>query len=147
MKIKQLLAAHLFLLLPLCIFAQNPAVATASKAASSSAKASPRSPAIAAVAAIDKYEASVEHGPDQKGIEYARQARLAVDRVKADPAAYGNLEILLTQVNIINLDQAKKVLGRPAPIEQDIAKYRSLRESCLEKFNKKQASSAPAKGN
>lgn len=51
----------------------------------------------------------------------------------------------MTQVEIISLDHMKTMLGRPAALEADSAKYQKLRDALLEKLKKKQKPAASAK--
>ena len=95
---------------------------------------------------IDRYEESQAIPANPKGPELARKARLAVNKAsQSDPASAGDLEILLTHVSIINLDHMKMILGGPAPLEADTAKYRKLRDDLLKKLKKKPAITRPAK--
>lgn len=149
MNIRKMLILHLVVLAPMWLCAQksaHPTEKAASSKANSAAKVKAGSPALDAVAAIDKYEQSLATPADPKGTELARKARLAVNKAsQADVASGPELEILLTQVQIISLDHMKMTLGRPAPLEADTAKYRKLRDSLVEKLKKKQEPAGSAK--
>src|SRR6185437_3694715 len=136
-----MLILHLVVLAPMWLCAQKsaqPATKNASSKANSAAKTRAGSPALDAVAAVDRYERSLATPANPNGPELARKARLANKASQADVASGSELEILLTQVQIISLDHMKMTLGRPAPLEADTAKYRKLRDALVEKLRKKQ---------
>lgn len=148
MNIKKIFILHLVVLVPMWLCGQNsgqPASNATTKKTNSASNAK-GAPALNAIAAIDRYEESLAIPANPNGPELARKARLAVNKAsQSDPASAGDLEILLTQVSIINLDHMKMTLGRPAPLQADTAKYRKLRDDLLEKLKKKPGTTRPAK--